>query len=50
LLVSLLGAVIGLLIFLIAALDHPYWGEVSVTPAAYELVLIKVMQPESGLR
>jgi hypothetical protein len=49
LLVSLLGAVIGLLIFLIAALDHPYWGEVSVTPAAYELVITKVMQPVSGL-
>ncbi|AUD01130.1 bestrophin-like domain [Spirosoma pollinicola] len=43
LLVSLLGAVIGLLIFLIAALDHPYWGEVSVSPQAYELVLSKVM-------
>ena len=42
-LVSLLGAVIGLLIFLIAALDHPYWGEVSVSPQAYELVLSKVM-------
>jgi len=42
-LVSLLAAVIGLLIFLIAALDHPYWGEVSVSPQAYELVLSKVM-------
>ena len=42
-LVSLLAAVIGLLIFLIAALDHPYWGEVSVSPKAYELVLTKVM-------
>ena len=42
-LVSLLGAVIGLLIFLIAALDHPYWGEVSVSAGAYELVLLKVM-------
>lgn len=43
LLISLLGSVIGLLIFLIAALDHPYWGEVSVSPGAYELVLEKVM-------
>ncbi|MFD2934990.1 bestrophin-like domain [Spirosoma flavum] len=43
LLVSLLAAVIGLLIFLIAALDHPYWGEVSVSAAAYQLVLDKVM-------
>lgn len=44
-LISLLSAVIGLLIFLIAALDHPYWGEVSVSPTAYELVLEKVMKP-----
>lgn len=42
-LVSLFAAVIGLLIFLIASLDHPYWGEVSVSPQAYELVLTKVM-------
>jgi len=45
LLISMLAAVIGLLIFLIAVLDHPYWGEVSVTPAAYQLVLDKVMHP-----
>lgn len=44
LLISLLGATIGLLIFLIAALDHPYWGEVSVSSSAYELVLEKVMK------
>lgn len=44
-LVGMLSAVIGLLIFLIAALDHPYWGEVSVSPAAYQLVLDKVMKP-----
>ena len=45
LLISMLAGLIGLLIFLIAALDHPYWGEVSVSPSAYELVLEKVMQP-----
>lgn len=50
LLISLLGSVIGLLIFLIAALDHPYWGEVSVSPAAYELVLAKVMGGEKKAR
>lgn len=40
---SLLGVMLGLLIFLIVALDHPYWGEVSVGTKAYELVLQKVM-------
>lgn len=43
LLSSLLGVMLGLLIFLIVALDHPYWGEVSVGTKAYELVLDKVM-------
>ncbi|GAB3752385.1 hypothetical protein GCM10028817_16840 [Spirosoma pomorum] len=43
LLTSLLGIMLGLLIFLIVALDHPYWGEVSVGTKAYELVLQKVM-------
>ncbi|WP_143436599.1 bestrophin-like domain [Hymenobacter crusticola] len=40
---GLLAAMVGLLIFLIVALDHPYWGEVSVTPEAYQRVLSKVM-------
>ena len=40
---SLLGGMLGLLVFLIVALDHPYWGEVSVSTKAYELVLQKVM-------
>ena len=33
------------MIFLIAALDHPYLGDVSVTPDAYQVVLDKVMVP-----
>jgi len=40
---SLLGVMLGLLIFLIVTLDHPYWGEVSVSTKAYDLVLQKVM-------
>ena len=44
-LTGMLAAMIGLLIFLIAALDHPYRGEVSVTPEAYQIVLDKVMKP-----
>lgn len=48
-LTGMLAAMIGLLIFLIAALDHPYRGEVSVTPEAYQLVLDKVMKPLPAL-
>lgn len=39
LLTGIYSALIGLLIFLIAALDNPYRGEFSVTPDAYRLVL-----------
>ncbi|WP_346771273.1 hypothetical protein [Hymenobacter sp. YC55] len=45
LLTGLLAVMVGVMIFLIAALDHPYLGEVSVTPDAYQLVLDKVMVP-----
>ena len=33
-----LGLTIGLVIFVIVALDHPLWGEVSVSPAAFDAV------------
>ena len=39
LLTGIYAALIGLLIFLIAALDNPYRGEFSVGPDAFELVL-----------
>ena len=38
-----LAAMIGLLVFLIAALDRPYRGAVSVQPTAYEFVLEQTM-------
>jgi hypothetical protein len=38
-----LAAMIGLLVFLIASLDHPYRGAVSVSPEPYRLVLERVM-------
>ncbi|WBO85122.1 bestrophin-like domain [Hymenobacter yonginensis] len=47
LLTSLLALMVGIMIFLIAALDHPYLGDVSVTPDAYQVVLDKVMVPLS---
>jgi hypothetical protein len=44
-LTGLLALMVGVMIFVIAALDHPYLGEVSVTADAYQLVLDKVMGP-----
>jgi hypothetical protein len=39
-----LAAMIGLLVFLIAALDQPYRGAVSIDPSAYQIVLDGVME------
>jgi hypothetical protein len=44
-LTGLLALMVGVMVFVIAALDHPYLGEVSVTPDAYQVVLDKVMVP-----
>jgi hypothetical protein len=44
---GLLAAMIGLLVFFIAATDRPYRGAEGVSPLAYELVLNDVMQHES---
>jgi hypothetical protein len=38
-----LAAMIGLLVFLIAALDQPFRGAVSIEPTAYQIVLDGVM-------
>ena len=38
-----LAAMIGLLVFLISALDRPYRGAVSVEPTAYQIVLERTM-------
>jgi hypothetical protein len=35
-LVFTLGLTIGLVVYLIVSLDHPLWGEVSVSPAAFQ--------------
>lgn len=43
LLTGALAGMIGLLVFLLVALDHPYWGEVSVSADAYQLVLSTLM-------
>ena len=43
LLTSLLASLIGLLVFLTAALDHPYRGTESIPATAYQLVLSGLM-------
>ncbi|GAB3567033.1 hypothetical protein GCM10027578_17050 [Spirosoma luteolum] len=50
LLTGILAGMIGLLVFLIAALDHPYWGEVSVPADAYQLVLDRVMDNKLAIK
>lgn len=35
---AVLGATIGMVVYLILALDHPLWGEVSVAPSSFEVV------------
>ena len=45
LLLSILSVFIGLMIFLIAALDRPFRGEVSVSPASYQTIVDRVMNP-----
>ena len=39
------AVMVGLLVYLIAALDRPYRGAVSVEPTAYQIVLDKTMTP-----
>lgn len=39
--------IISLLIFMIAVMDHPFRGEVSVGPDAFELVYQQLMQPST---
>jgi Protein of unknown function (DUF4239) len=44
-LVKLLAVFMGLIIFMIFALDHPFRGELGVTAESYELVYDQVMKP-----
>jgi len=40
---------LGMMIFLIAAMDHPFRGEVSVSPDAFQSIYNSLMRPkESG--
>jgi hypothetical protein len=42
---GLLSLLTGLVVFLIAAMDHPFRGEVSVSPEAFEIVQKSLMAP-----
>ncbi len=44
---TLLSVLLGLIIFLIAVLDNPYRGKLSVTPAPLEQVYRQIMTPSS---
>jgi hypothetical protein len=43
LLVALLGALVGLLVFLMAAMDNPFRGEFSVSAEAFEIIYSRIM-------
>ncbi len=44
---ALMAALLGLLVYLIAAMDNPFRGEYSVSPEAFELVRDQLMKPPS---
>lgn len=39
--------IIGVTVFLIAAMDHPFRGTLSISPQAFEIVLRTLMTPSS---
>ncbi len=42
---GVLAAFVGLMLFFIAAMDHPFRGEVSITPEAFQMVQESLMTP-----
>jgi hypothetical protein len=42
-LIGILSVLMGLLIFMMAAMDHPFRGEMSIGPDAFQLVYDEVM-------
>ena len=49
LLLSMLSVFVALMVYLIAALDRPFRGSVSVTPESYALIIQRVMDPIDAL-
>lgn len=42
---ALLSSLLGLMVFLLAAMDHPFMGEISVSPESFQLVYDRLMAP-----
>lgn len=42
---ALISSLLGLMIFLLAAMDHPYLGKLSVSPQPFQLVYEQLMDP-----
>jgi len=41
----LMSSLLGLMIFLLAAMDHPFRGELSVGPEPFEMIYEQIMKP-----
>jgi hypothetical protein len=42
---ALISTLLGLMIFLLAAMDHPYFGSISVSSQPYQLIYDNLMKP-----
>jgi hypothetical protein len=42
---ALMSSLLGLMIFLLAAMDHPFMGKISVAPTSFQLVYDRLMKP-----
>lgn len=47
---AMISLLLGLMIFLLSAMDHPYLGKISVSLKPFQLIYEDLMQPGSGTR
>jgi hypothetical protein len=45
---ALIATLLGLMIFLLAEMDHPYLGKISVSPEPFQLVYDNLMKPSDS--
>lgn len=45
---ALTSSLLGLMIFLLAAMDHPFMGKMSISPESFRLVYDRLMKPQPG--
>jgi hypothetical protein len=45
---AMTSSLLGLMIFLLAAMDHPYMGKLAVTPQPFQFVYDQLMQPDDS--